>query len=570
MTNILARWITLGALFTLPFVALLLDRSLYFPYVTGRGFAFRILVEIAFAGWAVLALSDRAYRPRASLIAICLGLNVVWMGIADAFAINPHKAFWGNLERMDGWITQAHLFALFIVASTVLQAEDLWRRWWLTFVAASGLVCTFGLLQLAHLARTAHDAPRIDALTGNPEFLGGYLLFAICVTLWLAVSEKQSLARFGLAALALLQTLILFESGTRGAFVGLLAAVAACLIAWIIFGGKKTRAAGMLALFHVPIAFVLFLVLRDLPIVATNPILARFTQFGLGELQTRFALWHMALQGFLAHPFLGWGHEGFSYVFNQFYDPGLKASEPWFDRAHNLYLDALVIGGVPSLLLIMAILGGGAWVLWRAPLARAERIILLAGIVAYAVQGLVVFDSLLTCLPLLALLAFAHSLQTEPVPASAPVKPARLTTPTVILALLATLWVLNIPTWLSSRDLVRALAPKDGGPMRLGDLKEAVDRHGFAGLEITEKLAEVATAVAKSSDGASDDKQRFIAYALAQTQAELGKAPHEARLRLQLAKLYRSTGQVDLANREVATALRDAPKHPQLLAESKR
>ncbi len=566
----LVRWVTVGALFAIPFVVLLVDRSLYFPYVTARGFAFRVLVEVAFAGWALLALGDRTYRPRGSWIAVSLGLYVVWLGIADAASINPHKAFWGNLERMEGWISLAHLFAFFLVASAILRAENLWHRWWLTFVAASSLVCVYGILQLAHLARIAHDAQRLDALTGNPEFLGGYLLFAITMTLWLAASARRPIARCCFVALALMQTMILVQSGTRGALVGLIAAVGLNLIAWIIIGGKKTRAAGILALFHVPIAIIAFLVVRDLPIFSANPTFTRFTHFGLGELQVRFKLWHMAIQGFLTHPILGWGHEGFSYVFNRYYDPTFTAVEPWFDRAHNVGLDVLITGGLPGLLFFLSVLGGAAWALWRAPVPRAERIILLGGLLAYGIQGLVVFDSLMTSLPLFALLAFAHSLKTKPLSPSDPISFPWIRSSAICLILFATIWTLNVPTWRSSRDLVSALAPRDGGPMRLGDLKTAVDRHGFADLEVIEKLAEVATVVAGASEHSTADRQRFLAYAISRTQSELAKAPHEARLRLQLAKLYRSVGQSHLANREITVALKDAPKHPQLLAESKR
>lgn len=313
---------------------------------------------------------------------------------------------------------------------------------------------------------------------------------------------------------------------------------------------------------------------RHAAIIGQDPILARSVNMGAGDLNVRFALWRMAQEAFLSRPLMGWGQEGFSYVFNGYYDPSLAGQEPWFDRAHNLYLDTLIAGGLPALLLFLATFLSAAYGLWRAPFSRAGRIVLLGGLLAYAVQALVVFDNLLTYVPFAAMLALAHSTASRPIAALTSLRQLdgrwidRVAAPLVVVVSLAlVLWCVNVPTLRASRDLIRALAPAGGGPLRLGYLKRAVDDHGFASQEIREKLARVAIVVARSPDGPEDDKRQFVAYAVDQVRRELANAPHEARLRLQLARLYRSTGDVDDARREIALALADAPRHPQLLEE---
>ena len=82
-------WITIGALFIIPFLALFVSDTLFFPFITGKNFAFRILGEIAFVGWILLMLVDAKYRPKFSWNAAIFGLFVLWMAIADAFAVNP-------------------------------------------------------------------------------------------------------------------------------------------------------------------------------------------------------------------------------------------------------------------------------------------------------------------------------------------------------------------------------------------------------------------------------------------------------------------------------------------------
>src|SRR2546430_1107834 len=45
-----ARYAALVPLFVIPSLALYVSDSLYFPFITGKNFAFRVLVEVAFFG----------------------------------------------------------------------------------------------------------------------------------------------------------------------------------------------------------------------------------------------------------------------------------------------------------------------------------------------------------------------------------------------------------------------------------------------------------------------------------------------------------------------------------------
>ncbi|MCR4333522.1 MAG: hypothetical protein NUV60_00655, partial [Patescibacteria group bacterium] len=117
----IARWVALGALFLIPFTPLIVANTYFFPFITGKAFYFRILVEVVVAAWVVLALLDKEYRPRFSWIGAAVLAFVVWMFVADAFALNATKAFWSNFERMEGWVLLAHLLGLFYAAGAVLR-----------------------------------------------------------------------------------------------------------------------------------------------------------------------------------------------------------------------------------------------------------------------------------------------------------------------------------------------------------------------------------------------------------------------------------------------------------------
>ena len=64
----IARFAVLAPLFIIPFLALYISSDLFFPFITGKNFAFRALVEIAFVGYVVLALADKRYRPQFSWV----------------------------------------------------------------------------------------------------------------------------------------------------------------------------------------------------------------------------------------------------------------------------------------------------------------------------------------------------------------------------------------------------------------------------------------------------------------------------------------------------------------------
>ena len=91
-----ARWVALGALFLIPLTPLIVANSFFFPFITGKAFFFRIVVEVAVVAWVALALLDRAYRPRFSWIGVAVVAFVAWMAIADSFAPNATKAFWSR------------------------------------------------------------------------------------------------------------------------------------------------------------------------------------------------------------------------------------------------------------------------------------------------------------------------------------------------------------------------------------------------------------------------------------------------------------------------------------------
>lgn len=563
----IARWIALGALFLIPLAPLLVANTYFFPFITGKAFYLRILIEIAVAAWAVLALLDKEYRPRFSLVGAAVTGFVAWMFVADAFAPNAAKAFWSNFERMEGWVLLIHLLGFFVAAGAVLRVEKKWRAWFLTSLGVSVVISGYALLQLYGTLAIHQGSSRIDATLGNSAYLAIYFLFSTFIALWLALTESRAWLTWSLIALAALEGVLLFFTETRGTIIGLILALALAALLTAFTAGKRARrgAAG---------AFILILILsggfylaRDSSFVQNNHVLQRVASISLSDGQTRFTIWRMAFQGVLERPLTGWGQEDFNYIFNKYYDPSLYKQEPWFDRAHNAFIDWFTAGGVPAFLLYLSLFGSALMLLWRSPeLSRPERIALTAALTGYAIHNLFVFDNLYSYIYFFALLALIDSQVARPIaqferaPELAPADGMTYALPIATAAALALIWSVNVSGMQAASKLIIALSPSPAGlGANLAVFEELAAHPTFAMQEIREQMVAFAGAVVQGSSATALEKQQAVSLAITEMQKQVAAYPFDTRERLQLAYAYRAAGDGAAALKEVRTAAQLSP-----------
>jgi O-antigen ligase len=574
MLKTTARWTVYLALFLVPFIPLYVANQLFFPFITGKGFAFRILVEVALAGYVVLAFLDTKYRPKISWVLTLYTALVGWMVVANALAVNPHKAFWSNFERMDGFVTLVHVFVFFIVLSSVLTADKLWRKWWLFFVAGATMLCGYGLLQLAGVAEIHQGSSRVDASIGNAAYLAVYLLFATAIALWQGL-ESRGWVRYTLFGISGLCAIIIFATATRGAVLGLFGAVALGSVLWMLEAGKKkVRIAAGGVLLALVVLTGAFFSLKETPFIQNDPTLSRIASISAADGSTRFTLWSMAAQGVAERPVFGWGQEGFNYVFQKYYRPSLFAQEPWFDRAHNTYIDWLIAGGIPALLLFAALLASAVITLYRKTVSRPERILLIAALAAYAFQALFVFDNLMSYIGLAALLAAAHAAGGVPskrlmsLPEVRPQSASATLVPIILTLTVATVWMVNVPSIAQASRLVTALGYSQQKPAEaLALFKEAASERGLGDQEVSEQFLTFASSMRSRGDVTEQVRSDIIVAALTRMQEQVVKTPTDARLRIQYATGLRALGQQQKALEESGSALVLSPKKQTIMME---
>lgn len=570
----IALWTALITLFLIPITPLIVANSFFFPFITGKAFYFRILVEIAVTGWAVLAFLDKAYRPRFSWIGVAVLSFVGWMLIADSFAINATKAFWSNFERMEGWVLLIHLLGFFLAAGAVLRVHKKWRGWFLTSLAVSLIISGYALLQLGGSLAIHQGSTRIDATLGNSAYLAIYFLFNVFIALWLALTEQYAWLKWSLVALAVLEAVLIFYTETRGTVIGLIIGLAVAGLLTAGTGGKRARSWAVGALLVLGVLVGGLYLGRHSDFVQHNSTLQRVTSISAADGQTRFTLWHMAFEGALARPIFGWGQEGYNYVFNTYYEPSLYHQEPWFDRAHDTFIDWLVAGGFPAFLLYLALFGTALILLWRtSSLSRPERIALTAALVGYAIHNFFVFDNLYSYVYFFAILALIDSQVARPftaleeAPELSAEEGATYLLPVATVVLCFVVWTVNVPGMRVATTLITALSAPDF-TTALTTFQELALHPSFAAQEVREQIVNFAASIAGNTQLSNEQKQQVATLAITEMQKQVTSYPRDAREHLEFAYAYRAFGDYPDALKEMQVAETLSPKKiDTLLAE---
>jgi O-antigen ligase len=587
MSNSQIKYIILAGLFAIPFVPLVVASSLFFPFITGKAFVFRLIVEIIFAAWLVLAMRDESYRPKFSWILGALFAFLVIMGVADFFAVNPFKAFWSNFERMEGYITLLHLGAYFLVMGSILKTKELWNKLLATSLSASAIMATYSFMQLAGKIAINQGGVRVDGTLGNASYLGIYMVFHIFFASLLFARFKGLWQRVLLVVVALMDIVILYFTATRGAILGLLGGATVTFIFLVLKSekGSKIRKIAAIGIAALIILVGLFLAFKNTSFVQKSPVLGRFASLSISEIETqgRYYVWPMAIKGFIEKPILGWGQEGFNFVFNKYYDPRMYNQEPWFDRAHSTPLDWLVAGGALGFLAYASIFFALLFYIFKSQnenLTNNEKAVMLGLISAYVFNNLFVFDQTSSYMLFFTVIAYVHSHASETrfflwdkISAkfakmfdgekSKPVIEAII----LILTIAVIYFVIYAP-WQENKDLLAVL--KLNNDSKVGTIDQYAKpfssyNMGFS--ESLEHISQAAMSVITNANATTELKQKLFDTVDKAFAKQLSVAPSDARYRLFYGVFLSRFSQYGRAVEQLTEAVKLSPKKQQIYFE---
>lgn len=562
------HWFALAALFLIPIFPLIVANSFFFPFITGKAFYFRILIELGFAAWVILAFFDAKYRPKITRLTIGVTLFAVIALLADLLGVNPLRSIWSNFERMEGWLVVVHLWAFYIMSTSLLGAEGsgktLWHRWFNVSLLVASIVGIYGLVQLSGHAEI-HQGGRVDASLGNAAYMAVYMLMHVGIAAYMfLVARSRKIINSGFLQwlypiLSVVFGFLLFQTATRGTTLGLIGGIMLACALYALFARKESArsrwiSASVIAL--VIIIGVTFWANRNTAFVKNHEVLNRLGSISWSNTsgQARQFIWPMAIQGAMQRPILGWGQENFNYIFNKDYDPRMYAQEQWFDRAHSVFLDWFVASGFVGLIAYLALYVLFITAIWkRSSLTIAEKSILTGLIVGYAVHNVFVFDNLASYTFFFALLGFAGSISAgngHSAKSSKHASTSRMNTwlekktfstdaieyivaPIVLVALFASIYFLNVRPIQANTRLITALTACSDRTTGIADptlFLNALDINSYmANQEIREQTLSCTGGIV-GSGYPGPTKQAFFDLAVKAISDQTAATPLDARM----------------------------------------
>ena len=576
-------------LFILPALSLIVAGSFFFPFITGKNFFFRIMVEILFFLWIFVACFDKNYRPRKSPILIALAATLFFLTLATIFGANPYRSFWSNFERMEGLVCHIHLFLYFLILASTLRTKKDWNWFFVDLLGFSFILTVYGFLQFFSVLSVHQGDIRLDATLGNATYYAIFMIFSLFLIGFFLAKTKNKWLRLGLGILFVLDALLVFMTATRGAILGLFGGAAIFAILMLVFNfkkSKKIRYAALGALAALAFAAVLFLLLKNTAFVQNNYVLSRMAGISFSErtVESRFTIWKMAFNGFLERPFLGWGPENYNLVFNKYFEPKLWKQEPWFDRTHNIIFDWLISSGALGFLAYWSVWGAAVFITIKGykkkQFSAAETSLVIGLFGAYFFHNLFVFDNLTSYFLFFSILGYLHFKYAEMSGAileraSVAEKPAEeiklssyLIITAAFLAVVFSLYFINLKPILANRQLLAALGQIQTKGMDVDFMLKEFDKvftyNTFGTIEAREQLGSYAEQLLTAEAIPADSKNKALSKAIEEMEKQIVRLPDDARAYLFLATLYTKAGRLNEAIKTVSKAIELSPKKQQI------
>ena len=409
-------------IYFIPFLPLLITPSMVFPYITGKNFAFRILVEVAAALWLALITTNKYYRTSNSILSLSILVFTFIVGLADLLGVHPDNSFWSNCERMEGYITILHLALYFIIVKSVLRTRKEWGILFSIFLVVSVFVALFAFIlplddsSLSIKRFVVEYGTRAFSTIGNPPFLASYLLLSIFIGLILIINTRKTYHKVVCLLSIGFNVVVIYLTGSRGA---ILAGISGIILSVLLFIRGKNISLKKLAILFIICTFILvavfLLTFNYSDFLKHDRTISRFAKmFSDPSVKSRIDVWEMALKGIKTRPILGWGQENFVGLYSVNPIP-LAEQQIWMDRAHNIIIHWLVTAGSLGFFAYLAIFIAALYIIWVAyhkhKIKKIEANVLGIALFVYFIQNLFIFDTVNTYLIFFTILAYIDNLE---------------------------------------------------------------------------------------------------------------------------------------------------------------
>ena len=492
------------------FTPLIFFKEFFFPFVVPKSIFFRIVVDIIFIAYVLLAVSNKKYRPRLTPLTIAILSFVLVSVVSSIFGASFAKSFWSVFERMAGLLTLFHLFAFYIVLTSVFQKRSDWEKLLFASILVGVFICLF-------VFTGNQSASRGGGTLGNTSFLSAYLVFDIFFAIIMFFTKLGPWSIFyGTSLTIFLGTLFLNIEPTRGVIGAFLGGIILLVLSFIYF--LRIKNSGKIFIGALLLSFLVIF-----GVMQTDFAKGIMSQLDNFSHDSRGIVWKIAYDGWKERPLLGWGPENFNIPFGKYFNPELPLSrDVWYDRAHNIVFDTLVATGILGLLSYLSIFAVAVIGLFRLSPRVTEKknllfpLCMIALLATYFVQNLWVFDMISTYMTFFLSLAFIDFLMSqrkqEEVAEEKPGFFSKALGASLILVTLGALYFCNIQPARASMLAVKAIY--DPLTSSVPEFEKAIALSPMAIFEIPEQIS--STVINLAAAGGQDQAMLNKGYKLAE------------------------------------------------------
>lgn len=363
-------FITPIAISNLSFLGVQLPLS-YDQFDIIKVFCQRVLGLIGLTAWT-WDIMLRGGKIRRTPVEWLILAFLAWVAISAVLSIHPPTAFFGKYRRFEGFLSFVNYAVVYFLTLQLADRPARIKRLAQSLFWSGIIVGAYGLLQalggdILQWGQLPFEANRSFSTYGNPDLLGGFLMFGTFVSLGLALAESNLVWRgiywFGF----LMNSAVIVTAFTRSAWVGAIPGF--IFIALFAFRQKVEWKTEDWVFSGTAAAASLTFIIRSLshPNEVMN-FAARFRsifEFDQGSAKTRFQIWDAAIRAIQDRPIFGFGADTFRLVFPK-YKPVEYVKDAGYlsvaDNVHNYPLQLATGIGVPGVLMLYGIF---AWVAVR-------------------------------------------------------------------------------------------------------------------------------------------------------------------------------------------------------------
>lgn len=397
------------------FSALIFLPNILRPFILGKMFPFQISTLLLLVVWTILMLINfQKYRPRFNLLTIAVSVFYLAILISCIFSLVPYRSFWGNAERMEGFISLLHFYVFFLAISSIFfNDKEAIRKLVFTSICISFFGAIFPILEVFRIVAipTGENLTRPGGVFGNPTFFAGFLLVHLFLIVWyyLNFAHKAELKQQKnlVIIMGVVSFFVFLWAQTRGSILGLVFGLFVGLVLSIFtIPNKQYKKISALVSGAIVILGILFFVfqpqIQKSVISEKIPFIGRLASISLSDASTRARIlnWQRSFNWWKERPIFGYGQDMYYAVFDSHYDANDYAlSHERFDRAHNKFFDVLVMNGIVGFLAYVFLLVVVGYLIFKKiKLSETFKdkiswILIFSLFIAYNVHNFFVFDT---------------------------------------------------------------------------------------------------------------------------------------------------------------------------------